>query len=624
MSRRTSIAFVFVFIVFFSSAVKASVPWLSPNAVVSSRDGGTLFVSCATANRVLGVDVASGKVTRTMTLPASPTGLALSPDGQRLWVTCGSPEGLALAIDISRGRVVERIPTGHTPMAPVLSQDGGTLFVCNRFDGDVIVLDVRKGKGNELRRVKVQREPVAAALTGDGKYLLVANLLHNGRADGTNVAAVVSVIDTGRGTVTKELRLPNGSGSLNDVQVSPDGKYAVVTHILSRFHLPTTQLDRGWMNTNAKTIIDLQRMEVINTVLLDNADRGAANPWGAAWSGDSGTLVVAHAGTHEVSVINFPAVMARLAKVPKEAVPGQPMDYTSATRKQSDVPNDLAFLVGSQRRIRLPDQLKGPRAVVMIGTKAYVAAYFSDTLAVLDTAAERPQWQTIELGPKPVMTGARLGEFYFHDAGICFQGWQSCSSCHPGEARVDALNWDLLNDGIGNPKNNKSLLLTIQTPPAMSRAVRETGEDAIRAGIRHILFTVQPPAVGEALDAYIKGLKPVPSPLLDSGGLSKAARRGKKLFNDKTVGCASCHPAGLLTDLQSYDVGTAGRYDKPGDTFDTPTLVEAWRTAPYLHDGSAATLMDVLTTGNKGDEHGKTSHLDEQQLRDLAEYVGAL
>ncbi len=44
------------------------------------------------------------------------------------------------------------------------------------------------------------------------------------------------------------------------------------------------------------------------------------------------------------------------------------------------------------------------------------------------------------------MTQERKGEFYFHDAGICYQGWQSCASCHPGEGRSDALNWDLLND----------------------------------------------------------------------------------------------------------------------------------------------------------------------------------
>jgi hypothetical protein len=75
---------------------------------------------------------------------------------------------------------------------------------------------------------------------------------------------------------------------------------------------------------------------------------------------------------------------------------------------------------------------------------------------------------------------ARKGEFYFHDAGICYQGWQSCASCHPGDARANGLNWDLLNDGIGNPKNTKSLLLTYQTPPAMWLGVRETAETADR------------------------------------------------------------------------------------------------------------------------------------------------
>jgi cytochrome c peroxidase len=119
-------------------------------------------------------------------------------------------------------------------------------------------------------------------------------------------------------------------------------------------------------------------------------------------------------------------------------------------------------------------------------------------------------------------------------------------------------------------------------------------------------------------------LKPVPSPRLVKGRLSDSARRGEKVFKDGKVGCISCHPAGLYTDLQTYDVGTRGKFDKPADRFDTPTLVEVWRTAPYLHDGSAATMMDVLTTRNPKDEHGKTAHLNKQQLADLAEYVLSL
>ena len=595
---------------------------LSPVAVAATKDGRSLFVACATASRVLRVDLATGKVTSSYPMPAPPLGLALSQDDTRLFVTCAAPMSKVAVVDLAKGKITATLPAGHTAMAPVVSRDGKTLYVCNRFDDDVSFLDLATKQ--ELSRVKVQREPVAAALTKDGKFLLVANLLHHGAADAESVAAVVSVIDTATAKVTKELRLPNGSGSLNDIAVSPDGKYAVVTHVLSRFHLPTTQLDRGWMNTNAKTIIDLDRMEVMNTVLLDSVDRGAANPWGAVWSADSKTLVVAHAGTHEISVIDFPALLAKLAKVPREAAPGQAPDYTSASRVQADVPNDLAFLVGVRKRIKLPEGELGPRAVVMVGSKAVVANYFSDTLAVLDTAAEYPKWDSIPLGPKPEMTAARKGEFYFHDAGICFQGWQSCATCHPGDGRVDALNWDLLNDGIGNPKNNKSLLLVHRTPPAMSLGVRETGEQAVRAGIRHILFTVQPPEVGDSLDAYLKALKPVPSPQLVDGKLSKSATRGKKLFNDRTVGCVACHPAGLLTDLQVYDVGSTGQFDRGVKEFDTPTLVEAWRTAPYLHDGSAATLRDVVTTHNRGDLHGKTSHLTPQQMDDLVEYLLSL
>ncbi len=599
--------------------------WLSPTALATAPDGSTLYIACASGDRVLVFDTATRKVTKSIATAESPTGLALSADGKTLFVTCAGPESDVCVVDTTKGKVTSKLPAGHTAMSPVMSPDGKTLFVCNRFDDDIAVLDLATRK--ELCRIPVRREPVAAAITPDGKRLLVANHLHTGRADVDTVTAVVSVIDTALGQVVDDLWLPNGSGSLNDIRISPDGKYAVVTHILSRFHLPTTQLDRGWMNTNAKTIIDLARMQVLNTVLLDTIDRGAANPWAAAWSADGKTLVVAIAGTHEVSVTDFPALLEKLAKV-ATATPAAgtaALPYSSAaSRVPSDVPNDLSFLVGVRERSRLPEGDLGPRAVAVIGRHAYVANYFSDTLTVIELDGTHPKAQSIPLGPKPQMTAARQGEFYFNDARICFQGWQSCASCHPGDGRVDALNWDLLNDGIGNPKNNKSLLLAFQTPPSMSIGVRESAEAAVRAGIRHILFTVQPPDVAKSLDAYLKSLKPVPSPHLEKGKLSAAGKRGEKVFRSKETACAQCHPGPLFTDLKSYDVGTLGRFDKPTDTFDTPTLVELWRTAPYLHDGSAATIRDVLTAGNKDDQHGKTSHLTADQLNDLIEYLLSL
>jgi cytochrome c peroxidase len=252
-----------------------------------------------------------------------------------------------------------------------------------------------------------------------------------------------------------------------------------------------------------------------------------------------------------------------------------------------------------------------------------VANYFSDTLAIVDVTTEYPKWQSIPLNPKAKEPSVvRKGEAYFHDALICFQGWQSCASCHPGDARVDALNWDLLNDGIGNPKNNKTLLLSHKTPPAMSMGVRDTAEVAVRSGIKHILFTVQPDEVANSIDEYLKSLKPVPSPRLVNGKLSKAAERGRKVFEQ--AGCAACHPAPLFTTMEHYDVGTTGRFDRGEKEFDTPTLIEIWRTAPYMHDGSAATVREVLTTHNKNDQHGKTSKLTKEQIDDLAEYLLSL
>ena len=609
------------------SLAAVTMPWhgragdghISPTALVATKDGRTLFVACATGGRVLRFDTGTRSVTAIIPMPNPPLGLVLAGDESRLYVTCAAPESQVCVVDLAQQRVTATYRAGHTAMAPVLSPDGRILYVCNRFDDSVSIIDLELRR--PVRTVKVQREPVAAGLTLDGRFLLVANLLHAGRADADQVAASVSVIDTAAGVVVKELTLPNGSGLLKDLRVSPDGKHAVVSHILARYPLPTTQLDRGWMSTNAKTIIDLERLELVNTVLLDSVDSGAANPRGMAWSADGATLVITHAGTHEISVIDFPALLEKLRRIPATLEEGRGDPY-AASRVQADVPNDLSFLVGLRRRLKLPEADRGPRAVLLVGSQAYVANYFSDTLGVVDVAAEYPKWTSIRLGPELPMSERRKGEFYFHDAGICFQGWQSCATCHPGDGRVDALNWDLLNDGIGNPKNNKSLLLSHRTPPSMSIGVRETAETAVRAGIRHILFTVQPEEVAEAMDVYLKALKPVPSPHLVNGGLSPAARRGERVFEQ--ANCHSCHPAGLFTDLQAYAVGTHGPWEKPTDLFDTPTLVELWRTAPYLHDGSAATMREVLTTRNPSDIHGQTSNLSPGEIDDLTAYLLSL
>ena len=583
--------------------------FLSPVALVPDKEGRTLFIAEHTAKQVAAFDVAAGKVAKTVSLPDRPGGLALAPDGAKLYVAGASPEGAIHVVSVDGLKVVESLPVGHTPGALAVSPDGKTLYVCNRFNHNVSVLDLAAKK--EVAKIAVLREPVAAALTPDGKSLVVANHLPVTPANAGSTSASVSILDTATNQVAATIQLPNGSTSLRGVCVSPDGQYAYVTHILGRYQLPTTQLERGWMNTNALSVIAVPDRKLVNTVLLDSVDLGAANPWGVACTADGKFLCVTHAGTHEVSVVDRAALHDKLAKA--AAAKKTPDVYGS------DVPNDLSFLVGLRRRIKLAGN--GPRGLAILGTKVYAAEYYSDSLGVTDLqSSARPAAQSLALGPKTALAPARRGEMIFNDADRCFQKWQSCASCHP-DTRADGLNWDLLNDGLGNPKNTRSLLLTHSVPPAMSLGVREKAETAVRSGFRFIQFTVPPEEECVAVDEYLKAMKQVPSPYLVKGQLSPLAKRGAAVF--ATAGCATCHPAPLFSDLQKHDLGFGVGLDKD-KPFKTSTLREVWRTAPYLYDGRAVTLKEVLTKWNANDQHGATSKLSAEDLDALIEYVLSL
>jgi len=76
----------------------------------------------------------------------------------------------------------------------------------------------------------------------------------------------------------------------------------------------------------------------------------------------------------------------------------------------------------------------------------------------------------------------------------------------------------------------------------------------------------------------------------------------------------------LQTDLLQHNIGTGDGLDKDRK-FDTPSLVEAWRTAPYLYDGRAATIEEVLAIYNPDNKHGTTSNLSLKEFEDLANFV---
>ena len=592
---------------------------LSPTAIVASPSGHELFVAMATGHRLAALSPSDLRILRESPLPASPTGLCISEDGRRLIVTLDGAPGQALIIETKGLKVLCSAQLGNSPCGPALIEDEDVLFVCNRFDNDVSVVDLKAGK--TLARIPVLREPVAACLSPDQRLLLVANHLPTGRSDGDVVAAQVTVIDVAKREVLRNISLPNGSSGLRGIACSPDGKTAFVTHALSRFHVPTTQLERGWMNTAGLSLIDMEALKLRNCVLLDDVDNGAANPWAVACSKNGDKVFVTLAGRHELSVIDTPALLEKLRTLEAGPDPTQPVDPYAVSLTPADVPNDLSFL--ARIRERIPLKGNGPRSLVCLGNRILIPEYFTDSLSVVDLdASPYRRVQSVALGPTREPSTVRRGEILFNDGAICFQGWQSCATCHP-DARTDGLNWDLLNDGMGNPKNTKSMLLAHKTPPAMSLGIRDTAETAVRSGIKFIQFVVRPEEDAVAIDEYLKSLRPARSPALVDDRLSEPAERGKKIFFSDSVGCARCHSGPYYTDLKSYDVGTRGELDGP-EPLDTPGLIEIWRTSPYLHDGRSATIRDLLTRDNIEDKHGRTSQLTEQEIEDLVAFLMCL
>lgn len=610
--------------------------YLGPWQVRAMADGSRVLVLCKDAAKIAIIDPKPQEVTAWIATPPQPSDFTVSADGQHIFVTAGVSDGKVVVLDAS-GNQLKEFPAGHSPCGACLSPDGSRLYVCNRFNNDVSVIDLIKGE--TIARPKTIREPIASAITPDGARLFVANLLPYDRCDSFDVAASVTCINT-QSFETTHIRLPNGSTDVHGLTVSPDGKWVFVVHILARYQMPTTQLERGWMNTNALTIIDVLSLKPLNTVLLDDVDLGAALPWAVVCSPDGSRVFISHASTDEVTVVDVPSMLEKLAKLPatqdEAKSSGIVYDGSQTSLSAADVPNDLSFLVGLKERMPLYGTgpydylasqndkiIKGARGLALVGNKVFVATYFGDLVTVIDlTASKYRRLSYIALGPTPQLTQERLGELHFHDASLCFQHWQSCATCHP-DARIDSLNWDLLNDGIGTPKNNKSLLFAHQTPPSMWEGVRATAEDAVRSGIRHIQFAIRPEEDAQAIDAYLKSLKPLPSPYLVNGQLSESAKRGRELFMSDRLGCHHCHPEPLYTDLQKHNVKSRGKFDRR-DEFDTPSLIEIWRTAPYMHDGHYLTLEELFREGQHGQTVGDVAGLSDAELHDLCEFLRSL
>ncbi len=606
-------------------------PYRSPINVTVSPDGKTVYASDRTGKNVSVLDVEKMAKRSEIALHGKPRGLVLSADGSKLYVA-EHGAGTIAVIDTGSLKIISRIAVGKWPVAVAMANKMKRLYVGNQDRNSVSVIDLNQSPAVVIKEIPVIREPGSIAVTPDEQSIVVANLLPLGLGTDPRLSAEVSMINASSLEPAGSVKLPPGSTMVQGVCVSPNGKWAYVVHGLGRFNLPITQLERGWVNTFALSVIDIAKGTRLATMLLDDLTQGAADPHSVVCSKDGNQLCISHTGVHEISFVDIGLVHQLLVgKVPEQLASLKDGSLSNIwvqiqqnREKITDLENDLTalYIAGAIRRV--PSGGTGPRGLVLSpdDKNLFVANYYSGSVAVLDATTGSLKGN-ISLGSQPEPNSVRRGEIIFHNADHAFQRWHSCASCHSNEGRVDGLRWDFLADGIGNPKDTLSLVHLDKTEPMNRRATKASAHACAKGGLESTNMIVPTDQQVDDLFAYLISLRPEPSPHLAADGqLTESAKRGKALFEGK-ASCVRCHPGPYYTDKKKHNVGVLSS-NEPDGRYDTPSLLEAYRTAPYLHDGRALTLKDVLTQNNEKKQHGKVDILSEQEINDLVEYLLSL
>jgi YVTN family beta-propeller protein len=404
----------------------------------------------------------------------------------------------------------------------------------------------------------------------------------------------------------------------------PSGKFALVTMLRTKNLVPMTRMMQGWTITNGLGILWADGR--VDQVLLDEPGVCFPDPIGVDITPDGRHALVTSSGSDRVAVVDLPKLVGMLEAADphqrSDVFPnhlGKAMEFVVAHITTKDCPRGILIM---------PD-----------GKTAFVASSLDDSLTVIDVP-QRKAVERIDLGGPKEITQIRYGERLFHSAKVSFRRQLSCHSCHP-DGHVDGLTYDIEEDGPGggigkDPVDNRTLRGILDTAPFKWSGInpslsRQCGPRLSVFFTRLAPFT---PEQLEALDTYICTIprppnryRPVGAPLTDT------QRRGRALFyrtkkNDgapipKEQQCSTCHFPPLYTDRNMHDVGTRAPMDSHSK-FDAPHLNNIYDSAPYLHDGKAATLEEIWTVYNPYDTHGVTNDMTKDQLNDLIEYLKTL
>lgn len=554
--------------------------------------------------------------------------MAVSKDQALVYAT-DADNGLLLAFDALTLEKVAEVKVGEQPFRVAVGCDD-TVYVANRRGRSVSV--ITRGTWAVSAELPTGVEPTGLAFDGKCETLYVVSATARDTAKHGTLAAF--------DTATRELRweLPVGEEP-RDVAVRPDG------------HVLVTLFKRG-----AVVDVNPATPEVVNTLELTDgrthmralgpiAVTGAGHVW-AFGEADLVEPMDMREPTHGESPQSYPEFIAvptasEISQdfAPRPVIPlmnGQ--GATAAVAMRDDSSNgDRLFVVNRESStlsvvadamgIHTAAKLEpGADGLVVLTARRAVFVYsqFTHQLQrfVPEPAGHFEFWRpdgTARGANEVLPAELTLGRQLFHaadDRAVSANGL-ACSTCHI-DGRDDGHVWQL-------PQGPR------QTPTLAGRQLARTapyhwaGElSTLGAFYDHTVKTLMggsglSPSQQLAISAWVESL-PAPQNPRSGAAPTPAEERGKLVF--AKAQCGTCHAGAAFTNNLVADVGTRAARDTTA-AFDVPSLLGLGRSAPFLHDGSAATLEQRFAL-QRGDAHGTVSTLQPAEVADLVAYLETL
>jgi YVTN family beta-propeller protein len=589
----------------------------APAGLAVSPDGAKLYIALDDRDEVVIADPATRQVVQRSKVSGNPFGLALDTRGERLFVTCRG-EDRVVVLDARTLKELEALEVGLGPVgiAYCETKAGPRLVVANAGDDDISILSLSPLK--EVSRPAAGREPYAVAAMKNEELVVVSCRLASAKGLDGVAASEVTVVNPALGRVVAREVLDSAHLS-EGIAVVPTRSWTLTPLVKVRNLVPITQVAKGWVMSSGLAVSDLKGRLV--QVPLDEANDYFADPSAIAVEPAGKRAFVASGGSDCVSVVDLDRLAAWLAKADE--------------RTQREAIEDLT-LSPEYAIERIPTG-RNPRQLALTpdGKTLVVAERLEDSILLVDTASLKPLGK-IALGDGGLNDPIRRGERVFTKAAHTFQRQFSCRSCHP-DGHVDGLAYDFDGDGVGdNLLDNRSLQGVAGTGPFKWNGKNASLQMQCGPRFARVLMRTDPipPADLEDLVTFLQALPP-PRTVQKSaqGKLTEAQERGQQIFfatktsQGKPIPverqCHVCHRPPLYSNRLPSNIGTKGPFDST-NYFDTPHLLGVAASAPYLHDGRAKTLEELWTTYQTNDMHGVSSYMDKHQLNDLVEFLKTL